>query len=613
MRFYSSDKTSTELKNGVKNRKEALKFILSFIKGHWRSVLVGVITLVVVDIIQLYIPRIIQRVIDELGKASFSREIIGQGTLSILLLAIAMVVLRFFWRIFIVGSARKIEKEVREEMFSHIQGLGFSFFNRKKTGSLMALMINDVNAIRMVAGPSIIALTDAVFMGSLSLFFIFSINSKLAFYTIAPLPVILFLMFRFGPMVQSRFKAVQASFAAMSAQAQECFSGIRVVKGFVQEDNEIRMFKEKCDDYVERNIRLIKIWGVFFPAITLLASLSLAVLYIVGGRSVISTEISFGQFVSFSMYLQLLVWPVIATGWVFVLIQRGLASADRILEVLNEKPDISDTSITDFSIKSIKGTIELRDLSFRYPGDKLEVLKDINLKVDAGKSLGIVGRPGSGKSTIGGIILHLFPIERGKVFIDGRGINEIPIKLIRRSIGYVSQNPFLFSDTIRNNLIFGLDREPDENEIYWILDLVNLTAEIEGFPNGLDTVIGERGITLSGGQKQRIAIARALLINPPILIFDDAFSNVDSSTERRVLNAIFREIVGDKTVLFISHKLSVVRKCDRIIVLEDGRIIQEGNHDQLIGEPGYYRTVYEFQSLEENIDDNGVINREVAG
>jgi ATP-binding cassette subfamily B protein len=575
--------------------REALAFILSFVKRHIPAVAAGVLVLMGVDLVQLIIPRIVQRTIDMLGNTTFSSELIMRNAAFILTLAFGMVVLRFFWRLFIMGTARRIEKEVREEMFDHLQGLGFSYFNRTRTGHLMALMVNDVNAIRMAAGPSFLAITDALFMGTLSLVFLLSINVRLTLFAVLPLPCIIFMIARYGPLIQTRFKAVQESFASISARTQEAFSGIRVVKGYVQEEHEVEEFEQKCEEYVQKNLRLIKIWGVFFPAVTLFAvffpavtlfaSLSMAILYLVGGRSVILGDLSFGEFVSFSMYLGLLIWPVIAIGWVFMIFQRGIASSKRILELMQAEPDVGDSEGVLRDIELSAGNISIRNLSFSYSGEE-NVLQDVNLEIPAGSSLGIMGKPGSGKSTLVSLLFRLFPIQEGEVRVDGCDIHELPLSKLRSSIGYVPQDPFLFSDSIRNNITFGADEEKDLDRVRHYAEMTALSDEVMEFKEGFDTLVGERGVTLSGGQKQRVSIARALFIKPRILILDDALSSVDARAEREVLKNIRREMAG-RTVIFISHRVSTVMECDSIIVLEGGKIVEQGSHRELLKRDRY--------------------------
>ncbi len=615
------------------NSREALAFILSFVKRHIPAVAAGVLVLMGVDLVQLIIPRIVQRTIDVIGKATFSSELILRNAAFILTLAFGMVVLRFFWRLFIMGTARRIEKEVREEMFDHLQGLGFSYFNRTRTGHLMALMVNDVNAIRMAAGPSFLAITDALFMGTLSLVFLLSINVRLTLFAVLPLPCIIFMIARYGPLIQTRFKAVQESFASISARTQEAFSGIRVVKSYVQEEHEIEEFEQKCEEYVQKNLRLIKIWGVFFPAVTLFASLSMAILYMVGGRSVILGDLSFGEFVSFSMYLGLLIWPVIAIGWVFMIFQRGIASSKRILELMQAEPDVTDrreeipSGVTDRreategnegvpsgeipsgvvdsegvlrDMELSAGSISIRNLSFSYSGEE-NVLQDVNLEIPAGSSLGIMGKPGSGKSTLVSLLFRLFPIQEGEVRVDGCDIHELPLSKLRSSIGYVPQDPFLFSDSIRNNIAFGADEEKqDLDRVRHYAEMTALFDEVMEFKEGFDTLVGERGVTLSGGQKQRVSIARALFIKPRILILDDALSSVDARAEREVLKNIRREMAG-RTVIFISHRVSTVMECDSIIVLEGGKIVEQGSHRELLKRDRYYCRLFELQRIEEKL------------
>jgi ATP-binding cassette subfamily B multidrug efflux pump len=579
-------------------RKSAVRFMLSYVGNHKVSVAAGVFVLMVVDLFQLIIPRVVQRVIDMLGEQSFSSSLVLRNTLLIVGLALGMVVLRFFWRLFIIGSARKIEKEVREDMFTHLQGLDFTYFNKSKTGSIMALMVNDVNAIRMATGPSFIALTDAVFMGTLSLFFMLTINVRLTIFAVLPLPGILFMIARFGPLIQRRFKAVQETFAEISSVAQEAFSGIRVVKGFAQEKHEIMEFAEKSEGYVEKNLKLINVWGLFFPTITLLANLSLAILYLVGGRSVITGSLSFGEFISFAMYINLLVWPVIAIGWVFNLLQRGIASSKRILELLDTQTDIVDRGTAQVPFVEIEGKIEIKDLTFMYPGEKRTVLDHIDLSVPAGSTLGIMGRPGSGKSTLVSLLFRLFPVAHGRIFLDDIEIHEYPLVVLRGFIGYVPQDPFLFSDTIKNNIAFGHDNGSDNAEIVRIARVTGIYDEVMEFGDRFETIVGERGITLSGGQKQRISIARALYKDPRILVLDDAFSAVDAVKEKEILENIRKEMVG-RTIFIISHRVSTIMDCNRILILDNGRIAEQGTHAELIAGEGYYRSLFELQQLED--------------
>jgi ATP-binding cassette subfamily B protein len=484
-------------------------------------------------------------------------------------------------------------------MFSHLSSLSFSYFNRTKTGDLMALMVNDLNAIRMATGPALIGLTDSIFMGTMSLVFMMSINVYLTLLTILPLPVIVIIMVRYGKVIQARFSDVQASFGDVSSRAQEALSGIRVVKGFVQEEEELARFSKECDSYVEKNIRLVKLFGFFFPLISFLAALSMSLLYFFGSRFVLSNTISLGSFVSFSFYIGLFVWPMMAVGWVYNMYQRGIASAKRIVEIMEERSEVVTVSAKSATV--VRGSIEFRDLSFRYADKGPDALKHINLTIPAGLSLGIMGKPGSGKTTLISLLFHLFQVDRGIIFVDGHDINDIPLGVLRQAIGYVPQESFLFSDTVGNNIAFALDDNTynDEN-IRWAAKVTAIEHDIEQFPHGFSTHVGERGITLSGGQKQRIAIARALLVKPAILVLDDALSSVDAGTEKRIFSSLAAEIKG-RTSIVIAHRVTTVMNCDSIIVLSEGEIVERGTHVQLLAADGFYARLYRLQTLEESI------------
>ena len=577
----------------------AVRFLLSHLRKHSVSLALGFLVLVAVDLLQLIIPRIIQRILDQLGATQYSQAFVIRGSVIILLLAAGMVVLRFLWRLFIVKPSRQIEEQMRLDMFGHLETLSAPFFNRARTGDLMALFVNDIGAIRMATGMALIGLFDAVFMSVMSLIFMTAISPALTLVTALPLPLIVFLFVKTGRMIESRFAIVQESFSAISAHTQESFSGIRVIKGFAREESEQSRFRGACEAYVGQNLSLTRVWGLIFPSITFLASLSFSLLLLFGGRAVVANHLTIGEFVSFTFYINLLVWPMIATGWVWNLFQRGLASTKRILELLDTKPDVRGAS-EPVQLPPLRGATEFRDLSFRYEKDGPDALRSISLMIPAGSSLGIIGRPGSGKTTLASLLFHLYPVERGRLFIDGHDINDLPLSRLRRSIAYVPQDSFLFSDTIAANIACQEETvqaglRPDVEEA---AKLAAIHRDIQKFTNGYSTRIGERGVMLSGGQKQRVAIARALMAGngAGMLVLDDALSAVDAATEAEIMSNI-RPIIKNKTTIIIAHRISTVRQCDAIIVLENGRIAEQGTHDELVSRGGFYGTLWELQRL----------------
>ncbi|MBN1982245.1 MAG: ABC transporter ATP-binding protein [Chitinivibrionales bacterium] len=579
----------------ITKSSRAIRFMLGYLKRHSASVSIGVGSLVIVDLLQLIIPKIVGSTLDTLSQQHFSTSFILHSCLLILASAIGMVLFRYLWRIMVLGTSRTIEATIRSDMFSHIQTLSFSYFNTTKTGDLMALLINDLNAIRMALGFGVIGLVDMLFLGSMSLVFMLSVNVRLTLFCIIPLPLIIIVMTSFGRVLQQRFTQVQESFSTISSHSQESFSGIRIIKSFLQEEAEAVAFAAKCDTYVDKNIRLVKIWGFFFPSVTLLASLAMTIFFVAGSYSVLQRSISIGDFVSFTFYLSTIIWPMMAFGFVFNVVQRGIASTNRILALMETKPEISDQGAV--STAPMSGALELRHVTFTYEGKTEPALKDITFSAPVGSSVGIMGRPGSGKSTLAALLLRLFVIEPGTIFIDGIDINSIALRLLRGSIGYVPQDSFLFSDTISENIAFGM-HESGQNtgKIEGLAQLASIYKDIALFHNGFNTIVGERGITLSGGQKQRVSIARALYIDPKIVILDDAFSSVDAKTEAVILNNLKQEL-KKCTSIIIAHRVSTVQECDQILVLDEGAIVERGTHQQLLAAQGYYAKLAQLQML----------------
>lgn len=579
----------------------AIRFLLSHLKKHAIALSLGFVVLVAVDSLQLIIPRIIQRVLDQLGSAQYSKAFVIKGGAVILLLSVGMVVLRFLWRLFIVKPSRQIEEQMRLDMFGHLETLSAPFFNRTRTGDLMALFVNDIGAIRMATGMALIGLFDAVFMSVMSLAFMIAIDFRLTCIAAAPLPLIIFLFVKAGRLIETRYTAVQERFSSISAGTQESFSGVRVIKGFAREETELARFRGSCEEYVEQNLSLTRVWGLIFPAITFLASVSFSLLLLFGGRAVLARTLTIGEFVSFTFYINLLIWPMIATGWVWNLFQRGIASTKRVLELLETRPDVrpapapSGPSVGAPSA----GRIEFKDLSFSYAPAGPKALRNISLVIPAGTSLGIIGKPGSGKTTLASLLFHLYPVARGSLVVDGCDINDLPVSRLRRFIAYVPQDSFLFSDTVAANIAFACHDDRDaRSEVKEAAALAAIRRDIEGFAEGFGTRIGERGVMLSGGQKQRVAIARAFMARgrAGILVLDDALSAVDAATEAEILLNL-RACTAGRTTIMIAHRISTIQQCDSVIVLENGRITEQGTHSELSKRGGFYSKLWELQRM----------------
>ena len=464
----------------------------------------------------------------------------------------------------------------------------------------MAHATNDISAVRMALGPGVVMITDAVFITIAAFFMMIkTANVKLTILALLPLPFLAIMVGKFGKLIHSRFKDVQDSFSNLTDKVQENFAGIRVVKSFVQEEKEIEKFTESNTHNFKMNIRLVKAWGMFFPLIQFISSLSFLVVIWYGGTLVISGSISLGDFIAFNSYLSLMVWPMIAIGQVINVLQRGTASMERLNEIFNEKPEIYDSKDT-VNLSHIKGKVEFKDLSFKYPGTENYAIQNINVNIGQGRTLAIIGRTGSGKTTLVNLLLRLFNTLEGKILVDGIDINKIPLKTLRENIGYVSQDSFLFSNTVKENIAFAFEGTIPDEEIYNAAKAAELYNNIMEFPDRFDTMLGERGVTLSGGQKQRTAIARAIIKNPSILILDDSLSAVDTQTEEKILNNL-KDIMKNCTTILIAHRISTIKNADEIIVLDGGNIVERGTHEELLEIKGMYNDIYEKQLLEEKL------------
>lgn len=574
-----------------------VKSLLKYAAKYKMRYFVGIVFLLMVDIVQLIPPKILGHLTDSLTLGEATSKMIAIAIIQMLLLALLMAIGRFMWRIYVNGTSRKIEYDIRNKFFRHLQELSINFYNENKTGDLMALATNDLNAVRMALGPGVIMFFDAVVLTIATVIIMLTINFKLTLLAIIPLPFIAISSRIFGKKIHKRFTKVQRCFSKITDLVQENFSGIRIIQSFVQEEKEFERFAKENENNFRANMDFIKIWGVFSPLVEFISLLSFVILVAVGGTFVILGNISVGDFITFNMYLGNLVWPMMAIGWVINNLQRGLASLERIEAVLVQKPEIVDNNVKN--IKSIKGDIELKNLTFSYPGTDTDVLKNINLTIKEGEILGIVGKTGSGKSTLINLLLRLYNIENDKIIIGGEDINRIPIKVLRENVGFVSQDPFLFSNTISENINLAFENMNIE-EVYEAAKNSDIYDNVMDFPNKFDTVVGERGTTLSGGQKQRVSIARALIKKPELLILDDCLSAVDAKTEVKILGNLNR-IMKNQTSIIISHRISAIKNADKIIVLENGEIVQSGTHGELLLEEGIYKDIYEKQQLEDAI------------
>jgi len=569
-----------------------------FIEHKWAYIL-GVVWLIFVDLLQLLLPEILRRFTDDLqANVLGSQEIFRYG-LYVLIIGFLLAFFRFLWRIYIIGTSKKLEFELRNKLFSHLLTLSTNYFNKSKTGDLMAHATNDINAVRAALGPGIVMIIDAIFITIIATTMMFlTTDVRLTFLALLPLPFLAFSALRFGKTINQRFRMVQESFSSLTETVQENLSGIRVVKTFVQEEPEIQKFAEKNQNVFNKQMHLIRIFGLFQPLIFFISSLSYLIVIVYGGSLVINRHISLGDFIAFSTYLALLIWPMMAAGWVVNMLQRGSASMARINTILSQEPEIIDGEDA-VELPEIRGDVRFDNVSFKFPDSQEYALKNVNLEIPSGSTLGVIGRTGSGKSTVASLLLHLFETNEGTITIDDKPIETIKIRSLRDHIGYVDQDSFLFSTTIAKNIAFGVD-EASEDEIRRVAKIAQVHENIVDFPKGYETFVGERGVTLSGGQKQRISIARALIKNPQILILDDSLSAVDTDTEEKILHHLSAEM-KDKTSIVIAHRISTIKDCDNIVVIDEGEVIEEGTHEELINRRGLYTRLYEKQLLEEEI------------
>ncbi|HXB62591.1 MAG TPA: ABC transporter ATP-binding protein [Acidobacteriaceae bacterium] len=580
-----------------------LRPLVPYLKRYRMGLFWGGVSVLLSNGFWILFPLIIGRAVDDMQHGVTRSKILHYA---LLLLAIAALkgVFLFLTRWILIGVSRDIEFDLRNDIFANLERQPQSFYHTHRTGDIMARTTNDLNAVRQLLGPAIMYSANTVAFTIGALFFMLRISPWLTLCAFVPLPITSVLVQYFGSRIHHRFERIQAMFSDISAKAQENFSGARLIRAFAQEEAEIDSFERANVEYIGRSLHLVRLMGMLWPTLEFMLGLSLVLSLFVGGREVILGHIRTGDFVAFNTYMVQLTWPMIALGWVINLFQRGTASMVRIDDLLKQQPAIWDNE-TDPSIAAdatLTGEIEFRHLNFSYAeegANRAEVLHDLNLRIPAGSSLAIVGPTGSGKSTLVGLIPRLHEAAADSIYIDGRSIRDYPLSVLRRGIGFVPQETFLFSDSIRENISFGAPGATEE-DILQAATAAHIADEILEFPRGFDTLVGERGITLSGGQKQRTAIARAVIRNPRILILDDALASVDTYTEEQILDELQRIMQG-RTTIFISHRVSTVRNADRIAVLVAGRIAEIGTHDELLTRNGYYTSLFEKQRLEEEI------------
>ncbi|MCI8757486.1 MAG: ABC transporter ATP-binding protein [Oscillospiraceae bacterium] len=581
-----------------------LRLIGGYAKSRWLHYAAGILALAAVDLMNVYIPQFTGQITDGLKAGTIGMDGVWRLIGLIILMGAAMAAGRFGWRYFIFGAALDVRRRLQEDLFAHLEKLSMRYYNEHKTGDLMAHFTNDMRSVQMLMGPTVVTAFDATVMLVMVLGkMMFYVDMRLTLVAVIPLLLIMYGDYYYGKVMHRKFFAKQRAFSDLTDQVQEAVSGIRVIKAFVQERQELAAFARVNRLNQDRNMAVARTQALFMPLLDLVIGVSGLLTLLYGGYLTIAGEITLGQFEAFNLYIAMLVWPMLAAGECITFISQGMASLKRIRTILDEKPEIVDgAEVKD--VAALRGEIDLDGLTFAYPDQEdVTVLDSIRVHVDQGSTLAVLGRTGSGKSTLANLLLRLYDAKSDMIRIDGRPICEIPLSVLRRDVAYVPQESFLFSDTLERNIAFGAERKSRE-EIQRAARDACIHSNIMDFPEGYDTMVGERGVTLSGGQKQRSAIARALLKDAPILILDDALSAVDTDTEEQILHNLRRNRAG-RTTIIIAHRISTIQSADRILVLDEGRAAEYGSHEELMALGGIYRSIHDKQQLEKQLREEG--------
>ena len=574
-----------------------LRPLKPYLARYKRRYVVGMLCLLIVQAVGVAPPLIIKAAIDAISAGLSSRKLLFYAAL-LLGIALGKAFFQFWMRWILIGISRDAEYDIRNDLFRHLMRLSARYYTETPTGELMSKLTNDLNAVRNLIGPGIMYSASTLTVGIATVGVMLHLDWQLTLLALAPMPLVSIAVKFFGQAIHDRFEKIQEMYSRLTEKVRENLSGVRVIRAFTQEEAEMEQFDGLNREFVQKNQGLIWITSLMWPGMALLFAVAFMLIMVVGGRHVISGRITVGTFAAFNVYLLYLIWPIIALGWVVNLSQRGLASLGRLNLIFQAQPDIDDRDVPPQPVSSLRGEIEFRNLTFSYNGKP--ILRNLNLRISAGRTVAIVGATGSGKSTLVGLIPRLYDAPPGTVFVDGIPIRQVPLRVLREAIGFVPQETFLFSETLRENVKFGAPAASD-SEVERAADISNILPEIRGFPRGFETLVGERGLTLSGGQKQRTAISRAVIRDPRILILDDALSSVDTYTEEKILSHL-TEVMAGRTTLLISHRVSTIRNADEIVVLHDGEIVERGRHEELLARNGHYTRLYTKQLIEEELE-----------